>query len=212
MRRLTLHAAIIGLLLTPLPALAQGASGLSGFYFGVSGGASVFFDQDFEADGANFDLEYDQPGYVIAGHAGYRLATNIRVETGISYAFTDAEVSASVLGIDVAENDFDISIINASAGLFLDLWPIAALVPYVGGGLGYSWVEVDIDGDLDAKDQGAFSLYGEVGVPYQLTPELSIVPSARFNWIMTEEEIGGGDLFADDLYTTDFKLGLQYAL
>ncbi len=182
----------------------------TGFYVGAVAGTTFFSDQDFDNNGVNFDIGYDVPGFVFAGQLGYQLATNIRIETELSYAFTDAEASAKVLGVEVARNDLDISTLNATAGLYLDLWPIAVVVPYVGGGVGYSMVEVDLDGSLPKKDQDAFMLFGEAGVPYGLTPELAIVPSVRFNWIMTEEKVGGGKLFADDLYTTELRLGLRY--
>ena len=190
---------------------ASAAVAQTGFYVGASAGLAFFFDEEIEDGGANFDLEYDKPGYVFAGLLGYQIATNIRIEGEVSYAFSDAEADASVLGVEVAQNGFDISVLSGTAGLFLDLWPIASFVPYVGGGAGYSRVEVNIDGSLPERDQDAFMLFGEAGLPYSLTPELSIVPSARFNWIMTDEEVGDGDLFSDDLYTTEVRLGMRYA-
>ncbi|MEM8948847.1 MAG: outer membrane beta-barrel protein [Pseudomonadota bacterium] len=191
-------------------ATASGASAQSPFYVGASVGGSIFFDQEIEEGGADFDVEYDQPSFVFAGLLGYKVATNIRVEAEISYAFGEGDVTASILGVDIAENGFDISVLSGSAGVFLDLWPVGTFIPYVGGGVGYSQVSVNIDGDLSEQDQDAPLVFGEVGLPFSLTPELSIVPAARFNWIFTEEEIGDGDLFADDLYTTELRLGVRY--
>ncbi|MEM7043488.1 MAG: outer membrane beta-barrel protein [Pseudomonadota bacterium] len=200
-----IYAAIALGLLAVSPAAAQ-----SGLYIGATAGTSFFFDQEIEDGGADFDVEYDQPGFLFAGLIGYQLTTNMRVEAEISYAFTEGDVTASVLGIDVAENGFDTSVLSGTAGLFLDLWPIGTLIPYVGGGVGYSQVSVNIDGDLSEQDQSSPLVFGEAGLPLPLTPELSVVPAVRFNWIFTEEDIGDGDLFADDLYTTELRFGLRY--
>ncbi len=191
-------------------ATASGASAQSPFYVGASVGGSIFFDQEIEDNGVDFDIEYDRPGYVFAGLLGYKVSTNIRVEAEVSYAYTEGDVTASLLGVDVAENGFKTSVLSGTAGIFFDLWPVGTFIPYVGGGAGYSQVSVDLDGGLSEQDQSAPLVFGEVGLPFSLTPELSVVPAARFNWIFTEEEIGDGDLFADDLYTTEFRLGLQY--
>lgn len=191
-------------------ATASGASAQSPFYVGVTAGGSFFFEQEIEDGGADFDIEYDQPGFVFAGQLGYQVTTNVRVEAEISYAFTEGDVTLSILGIDVVENGFKTSVLSGTAGVFLDLWPVGTFIPYVGGGVGYSQVSVNLDGNFSEQDQNAPLVFGEVGLPFPLTPELSIVPAARFNWIFTEEEIGDGDLFADDLYTTELRLGLRY--
>ncbi|MGI9433630.1 MAG: outer membrane protein [Geminicoccaceae bacterium] len=201
---------VAGALAFASPASAQETGPLSGLSLGFVAGASFFFDQSFENGGANFDLKYNVPGYVIGGQVGYQIATNVRLEAEVSYAATDAEVDASVLGIQVASNNFDISTLNLTTGAYLDLWPIWVLVPYVGGGLGYSFATVDINGSLPEQDQNNFMLYGEAGVPYQVVPNFSIVPSVRFNWILTEEEVGNGNLFSEDLYTTELRLGARY--
>ena len=157
------------------------------FYVGAAMGTSFFFDQEFNIDGVNIETDYDVPGFMIAGQLGYQFATNIRIETELSYAFTDGEAAVEVLGIQLAEASLDISTLNATAGLYLDLWPIGTVVPYVGGGIGYSIVAVDLADGTSEKDQDVFMLYGEAGVPYGLTPELAVVPAVRFNWIMTED-------------------------
>ncbi len=198
-------------LLSPTSAFAQGANGL---YVGVAAGPAFFFDQkiDVDVDGssnlADIDVEYDHPGYVVAGQIGYSFATNIRAEAEVAYAASTAEATlSSILLVNDIINDLDVDTLSGTIGLYLDLWPLGSFVPYVGGGLGVAYVEVQEDGG-SSNDQTNFAAFGEAGIPWSLTPEASIVPSIRFNWIATEEE--GDEIFADNLYNTQLRIGFRY--
>lgn len=198
-------------LLSPTSAFSQGANGL---YVGAAAGPAFFFDQkiDVDVDGssnlADIDVEYDHPGYVVAGQIGYAFATNIRAEAEIAYTASTAEATlSSILLVNDIINDVDVETLSGTVGLYLDLWPLGAFVPYVGGGLGVAYVEVQEDGGAD-NDQTSFAAFGEAGIPWSLTPEASIVPSIRFNWIATEED--GDEIFADNLYNTQLRIGFRY--
>lgn len=217
---------ILGFLAVAPSALAQNPGPLSGLHIGLSGGAIWIPDQSAEGDVnglsnlADIDIEYDW-GYQIAGQLGYRLQPNIRIETEVSYSTADAERNLSVLNIDV-DADQELSILSGTVGLFLDLWPVGEFVPYIGGGIGYANVEVEGDNNVGDAEQDVFMAFGETGIPFNITPELSISPAVRFNWYATDEESDGfllvngqqvvieNVVISENLYSTQFKLDLKY--
>ena len=147
------------------------------------------------------------PGYVFGGQIGYALATNVRPETEVSYAVADGDVALEVSGVEIIDAKYDLSILSATAGICFDLWPVGSLVLYVGGGLGYARAKNEVN-DIKGT-QNALTAYGEGGLPFSLTPELSIVPAARFHWAGTDKDVD--EVFADNLFNTLFRLGLRYA-
>lgn len=222
-RRLSVFA--MGLLALTPSVQAQNASPATGLYLGLTGGVVWFFDQATEADfnGVNdlvdVDIEHDR-GYQFGGRLGYQLQPNIRIEAEVAYSAADAERDLNVGNINV-NVDHELLILSGTAGVFFDLWPVGPVIPYIGGGIGYARVEVESDNNLGDIEQNVFMAFGEAGVPYNLTPELSIVPSVTFNWYATEEEsdqfLSNGVfvienvVIADNLYNTQLRLGLNYA-
>lgn len=190
-----------------VPALAQDSIELPGVYLGIFGGTTYLFDQELEDGVTETEIEYDNPSFGFGGLVGYTLDTNVRIEAEMSYVKSDGELSVEVLNQQIADESYDFWAFTATAGLFLDLWPIGSYVPYVGGGLGYARVENEVNGIED--QQSAFTAFGEGGIPIQLTPEVFLIPSARFTWIATEED--DDEIFAKNLYGTHLRLGLRYA-
>jgi len=198
------------------PAMAQ-----SGVYFGVAGGGSFFVDQSFETDvndggvilqdAGDVDVDYDA-GFNIEGQLGYQIDTNIRIEAAVGYSSASGERVFSFNGADV-DTDQDIEILQVTAGIFLDLWPVSVIVPYVGGGVGYANVSVDND-DFGEDEQDVLMLFAETGIPYNVTPSLALVSSARFNYYQTEEKLADDiqlPIIGDDLYSVDLRIGARYA-
>lgn len=193
----------------------------SGFYAGVAGGGSIVLDQSFETDvlqglvvlqnAGDIDVSYDT-GYNISGHVGYQIDTNIRIETELGYSTAGGERQFTFDDVE-AESDQDLEILQVTAGIFLDLWPLGVVVPYVGGGIGYANVTVDND-DFGEAEQDVFMAFAEGGVPYTLSPSLALVPSARFNWYRTKEKDAddiGVPIIGDDLYSFDLRFGVNYS-
>jgi opacity protein-like surface antigen len=201
-------------------AMAQSPGPLSGLYAGVSAGGSYVFDQSFETDvlqgfvvledAGDVDVSYDT-GYTIAGHVGYKIDTNIRIEGQLSYSTASGERTFSFDDVE-DQTDQDLEILNGALGVFFDLWPVGTFVPYVGGGVGYAKVTVDND-DFGEADQNVFMAFGEAGIPYNLSPSLAIAPSLRFNWYNTDEEEADDialPVIGANLYNLDFRLGAVY--
>ena len=188
--------------LTTAHALAQDR-----FYAGLSAGPVIFFDQEVEAGAAEIEIEYNNPGYAVAGLIGYAVRTNIRVEGEISYAAADADATIEVGGVEVVDANYDLSILSLTAAAYFDLWPLHEYVPYIGGGLGLSRVANDV-ANID-ETQYAATAFAEAGIPFQLTPKVSIVPLLRFNWIGTDEDVE--DVFADNNYNLQPRVSMRYS-
>lgn len=232
MMRLAPIAVTAGLFLAPLSALAQDVGGPSNIYVGVYGGVSFFGDQDIDTDitvngipvESDTQVEYD-PGYRIGGFVGYQVNTSIRVQLDVSYSQADAKNTVDAAGTDV-DTDQETEILSGTAGVFLDLWPVGNFIPYIGGGLGIAQVEAKVDdtGGVGNDKQTVLTVFGEAGLPFFLTPEFSIIPSARLSWYNTKEEtegtqvVVGGDVvdleigsIGESLYDTQLLLSARYS-
>ncbi len=199
MKRLFLATALI--LASTSPGFAQS----SGVYVGFFGGATYTFDQEIESGLFEDEITYENPGIVFGGLVGYELDDNIRIELEGSYGDTDGDVDTRVADILLVSSEYDLSFFTLTAGAFFDLWPIGPITPYVGGGLGYAYVEKTVNDIEDAQD--ALTAFAEAGVPLSITPEFAIVPALRFSWIGTQED--EAELFAENLYNTQFRLGMR---
>lgn len=207
MRRLALATTTAFLSLASLPAHAQQAGALQGFYIGGFGGVAYLFDQEIEEGAAELEIEYDVPGYVFGGQIGYMLDTNIRIEAEVSYLVADGDVVLEVGGNEIIDAGYDFSLISGTGGIFFDFWPVGSFVPYVGGGVGYSRAENEVGGIKDT--QNAFTAFGEVGLPFALSPNVSLVPATRFSWVGTDEDVD--EIFADNLFNAQLRVGARYA-
>jgi opacity protein-like surface antigen len=218
---------VVGLgLLSAQPTLAQSASPLTGFYVGLAGGAAFFSDQDVDVDVgdlndvADVEITHDT-GYRFGGFIGYQVDTNIRVQADLSYIYADAE-NTFTIGTTEIVTDQELSILSGTAGVYFDLWPVSVFVPYVGAGIGLSQIEITND-DLDNVndvEQTALTVFAEAGVPFNVTPTFSVVPTVRYTWYQTEEEDNDEVAFGvlqleratigKDLYSTDVMLAARF--
>lgn len=231
MTHIVRHAAMAGLLLGPLPALAQEAGPLSGFYMGLYAGAGFIHDQDIDTDVAlnglgiesDTSVEYD-PSLRFGGYLGYHLDTNIRLQLDVGYTWADADNKLDIDG-DEVKTDQETEILSGTAGIFFDLWPVGILVPYIGAGAGVAHVETNLDAENGIGDskQTVLTAFAEAGLPIDLTPGFAIVPSARFSWYDTKEkkddiEVNAlGNLIefdastiTENLYETQLLLSARY--
>lgn len=171
-RNILLAGVAAGALAMTGPAAAQGFSTPQNLYGGVSVGTATFFDQG--------NLEYDYLGFVIAGQVGFRLTPDVRVEGEIAYESASAE-------IDGTNIDADVSAIRTSASAYYDFNTISigGMTPYAGGGLGFSFLEIDFDRGFGDADDTELSAHVEGGATLNLGNNLDLVPAAR--WELTDD-------------------------
>jgi opacity protein-like surface antigen len=140
-------------------------------YGGLSGGTATFFDED--------GLEYDYLGIVLAGQIGFRMTPDIRIEGEIAYESTTAEIDGTSI-------DVDVTALRPSVSAYYDLNTVSlgGLTPFVGGGLGISFLEADVDGGGSADDE-ELSANLDAGASMSLGGNLDLVPLAR--WELTDD-------------------------
>ena len=237
MKRLGAPTLAAALLFLPALAFAQEETslqegpGLEGVYVGAYAGAGFLGEQDVDTDSlllgvgieSDTKIEYD-PGIRFGGYVGYNVATNIRVQLDVSYLSTEGDNELEI-GNNDSNFDQDTTILAGTAAVFFDLWPIGVAVPYVGAGAGLAQVKTnnkDLDNDLGDSDQTVLTVFGEAGVPFNLTPGLAIVPALRFAWYNTEEETENVVLqeglneaevaaIGDSLYETQLLVHARYS-
>ena len=173
-RNLLLAGVAAGALVLTGPAVAQGLSVPQSLYGTVSGGTATYFDQG--------GFEFDYLGFVIAGQAGFRLTPEMRVEGEIAYQSTSAEDDIGLVDVDV-----DLTAIRTSASVYYDFnsVSIGGMTPYAGGGLGFTFIEVDFDNGFGSDDDTELSAHLEGGSTLKLSNNLDLVPAAR--WELTDD-------------------------
>jgi opacity protein-like surface antigen len=183
--------------------LASGSDAAAQLYLGGSLGATQ--PSDNSSDGAT--LSY-KTGWIGNLSVGYKLPMNFRAEIEGGYSKTDFD-KISVAGTSVGLSGH-LRVWTAMANLFYDIPLGGGFVPYVGGGLGVANERAENVGALgvnfgSSSSETDFAWQAEVGLGYQVTPQLTIAPAYRF--MMINDASGG----FDNTQIHIFKLGLRYA-
>lgn len=143
------------------------SSAFDGYYAGATVGP-VFY-RDNSIDGV--DLDYDVGGQ-LAAFFGARY-DRLRIEG--EFATQGAEFDPSI-----SRFDGDFNIFRAVASLYLDiaafdLGAVHDVTPYIGGGLGIAFA--DIEG---FDDDTAFTYHGEIGASFPVYRNIEVVPGYRY--------------------------------
>jgi opacity protein-like surface antigen len=204
MRRLAL-ATIAAI--APLAALPAAAQQQPGWYGTLSGAWLV--PRDYDGSGA-FDEVKTYNGYGLFAGAGYRYGNGFRAEAELGYGNVENDrVTRS--GIGTTEVGGDIDMYSLTGAVYYDLPVDFVVKPYIGAGAGIvhqrnSRPATTIGGaTLPAGDDSTdLTAFGEIGLSYQLTPTMALVPSYRYQWI------NDGQNGLDDSGMHVAKLGLRY--
>ena len=178
-------------------AVASAAQAGEGYYGAVGAGLTYIHpDRDFESDLTGFDGEADyDPGIGIYVALGKYLDQNedYRAELEYSYRRSDLRhVDIDTPGFPsfgASENvDGELASHSIFANLIrdFDVTGVDGLVPYLGGGVGISFVDVQAAGvsgpaslAID-EDRTAFAYQGIAGVAYELAENLAFDLSYRY--------------------------------
>jgi len=78
--------------------------------------------------------------------------------------------------------DADVSALTFGVSSYVDFLQFDGIDPYAGAGVGAAYKELDTNfgGDDDETDIQA---HGEVGVSFDLTPNIAVVPHYRLVWL-----------------------------
>ena len=199
---------LIGCFFLALPAVCLGATG---WYGGVNAGLAIVPDGDLDLSipglgSGTAELSYDS-GFTVGGAAGYMME-KFRFEGEVSYQTNDID-SLSAVGESISVNG-DVSALTFLANGYFDFATGGPLTPYITAGIGYSNVEIDIEGESD--DDNLFTYHLGVGVGYAMSEQVTL--DLRYRYLGFEDyeysESGVGSLSAE-VSSHNITAGLRFA-
>ena len=213
-RKIALASAAIGAFMAAgSAASAQGFS--SGNWYGKAfGGATWMQDQDGDIDlrGNDFttgDASYDA-GYVLGLGIGYNYTPNFAFE--LEYAYRNADTDTDIAGVDTFGGSTNSNAVMLNALYKFDgMGAMGAVVPYVGGGMGWANMESDIDDIGSFKRDNAFAWQVMGGVGYDINPNVSLFGEVRY-FATDSGELSGPDNLSWEaqVETVDLLVGVTY--
>lgn len=186
----------------------------TGFYLEGQVGYSSPESVDASAGGVDGDVDFKEAA-VFGGAVGWRF-THARLELNGSYRKYDVdEVDAA--GFD-ATGDGDATSVVGLVNLFIDPDLGYPVHPFLGGGIGAAYLEVDTgDSPLEIDDQaGAFAWNLSAGLTWDVTPNVALSASYRYLRLAGTDfsaDLAGvdvGDVDVDDVVSHEVLLGLRY--
>jgi opacity protein-like surface antigen len=164
------------------------------FFAGASAGYLFEFDEDIYT----LQLGAKSPWSV----AGWSVA--LFAEAGWTENHEDVEIAPPLAG----DEDSDLDIVPLTFNVKLERLITGGLSAYVGGGVGASYVDAEIDsigGDDDSADDWVFTAQAFAGLAYHVNDSLEIFGGGR--WIYFEDPSFRGVDLGDDWLV---EAGLRY--
>jgi len=199
-------------LLLALPAVSLAATG---WYGSANVGVAMMSDSDLDITLSGFppltaELSYDT-GYTIGGAVGYMME-KFRVEGELSYQANDID-SLSALGQSESLNG-DMSALTFLFNGYLDFATGGPLTPYITAGIGYSSVDIEIEGG--SEDDNLFTYQLGVGIGYAMSETMTL--DLRYRYLGAEDfetsenvpGLGSGTLKAG-VASHNITAGLRFA-
>jgi outer membrane protein len=157
--------------------------------FGIGTSATYYFPQDDDLLGTSVDLDDDIGGGL---NFTYIVVPRFALELAWNYFKTDIKHG----GLEVGE----ITIQPLLLTCWFRILPEGPVVPYIGGGVGYYFIEFDISSEAkeEAKARGAalaedvddsLGLHASAGLDWFITDNFAINLETRYFW--TEADVQG---------------------
>ncbi|MBN8531331.1 MAG: OmpA family protein [Alphaproteobacteria bacterium] len=195
-------------LFSALPLLANAHD--QGFYIG--GGAGYVFHGDSDLNGPannNFSVEFDG-GWSALFHGGYQYGNGVRTEAELSWRHNNAN---NINSIDAEGDDMSWSVmLNA----LYDFDTGTPLTPYVGGGVGFTWLNFDkvtAPGTIFVDDDNtSFAVQGILGASYKMDANYSFFADYRYLVAIDPkfQNVAGTTVEAD-YNTSTVMVGMRYS-
>ena len=171
-----------------------------GFYVSGFLGVNVLSDADI---GGGFELTFD-PGATLSGAVGYGITPNVRVEGEIAIRSND--IDEVCLGSLCGPISDSMSALSLMANGFYDFDLGSGWRPYLGGGIGFAVVTLDIIGFDDDDTVFAAQLGGGVG--FDISEQMVLTLDYR---LFITEDPSFSDLGISSEYLSHtLAVGLRY--
>ena len=176
---------------------------------------STYSDPNFPPafSGETVELKFD-PGWAVEVATGYHINDFIRAELALAWRqneVDDLEIFGSAQELD---EDY-IGLFTAMANGYFELPLILGVRPFIGGGAGFAYFDVDLQtvAPIVAVDSGdlTFAWQGIVGLALHITPQVAF--TGTYTYLGTSDTEDDGDL--DGLKIKDYRThtlmaGLRY--
>lgn len=204
------------------------------WYAGLFGGMTFTRDMDGSAEtDAGFysedgEVSFDN-GFIVGGAIGYRALSGLRGELELSYAEMDLDQASGSLfdaqDVLVVSGEVDLGgdmgVLFVLANGWYDFNAQGSLQPYIGGGLGVGFTDVDVtfDGAKFGDSDTGFAFQLGAGVKWAMTRSVDLDVGYRFKSVLdvtlsdsaTTDTFGPVDgRIADDLFMHVAQIGLTY--
>ena len=154
----------------------------SGLYIGGNIGLVFLDDSDVVDDGPPVDdmIVTADNGFSIGGFMGYAFENGYRVEGELVYQRNDFdEVKGSFN--DDGPIDANISSVAVLANGYYDFKNKSRATPFLGGGLGFSFVDINTADDDDI----VFVYHFTAGVGFEITEKITL--DLKYRYVVTED-------------------------
>jgi outer membrane protein OmpA-like peptidoglycan-associated protein len=191
-----------------LPAVAQ-AQTPEGAYVAIQGGVNFNVDNEASVAGASGDVETNV-GYAAGAAAGYAFGGGPRVELETTWR------SNSVDSVGAFGANGDLNSVSVMANAIYDIPLGMDFFPYVGAGVGMSWVMADMrepsTGASVNDNDIAFAYQGIAGVGYNVTENVGVTLDYRFlGTTPLDFSSAAGNVDYDAYYNHTVMVGLRYS-
>lgn len=191
-------------------------------YVSLFGGASVLTKNphiETSSGSTNFDLLMNNPGYIIGGTVGVDWGNQIRTEVELSHArwTSDRYHYSGTSYAGTLNGKSDVSATYLLGNAWLDLSHDSRITPYVGGGLGIGWANVnaftDLRGGGDHFNSSGLAFQIGAGLRFNVSDSVTIDAGYRFKDIvgLNYNAAANGDVLTDtSLASHNFQIGLTF--
>jgi opacity protein-like surface antigen len=170
------------LLLAAVPARAQVAPLLGGFYVALGGGVVGLEDADIDYGGAlpNSSISFDA-GWAVSGAAGWRILKYYRAEVEISHRENDVWGGCWDCS---SRGSMNSTTYMANGYVDFPVYSFSGLVPYIGAGVGRAQLTQDLrffGGSLSHSNAHAFAYQVIGGLEFPVVPRrMSVTIEYRY--------------------------------
>jgi opacity protein-like surface antigen len=202
-------------------AAPQASAGTYKPYVSVFGGASLLSKDlhgTYNVGSQSFDILTNNPGYIIGGAVGVDWGNQIRTELELSHAhWTSDKYDYTIITpnsfFEIATSS-NMSATYLLGNAWLDIGNRSGISPYVGGGLGIGWANVNAFTNTVNDQFSASGLAFQLGagVRFNVNDSVSIDAGYRFKDIvgLSYNTAGNSTLTDTSLASHNFQIGLTY--